>query len=522
MNQLRVKNKTLQNNQTQIKSLQFQAMPNEENNNNIFSENDEYCYELDQSTYSNISNSNKSRPMNNSNTIQMISELSENQNELPLEYINHIQVNKSNNSKNIKIKKDHDDQKEEIYDSTENNNFHNNITLNNLNTFSDNNESNDINMNSNNGNNDNEIIDNENLDNEWNIPKITFSEISKVSKAMSSEANECDNDYSNSNINNINNMNIIQENLNIKKNLKKYRERESENDNILESNNNYHNLLHKKNIESKFSTEDNGKTINLLSSQYSNMDFLKQTINNCLIKSGYKDIIDNSQKILAKSSSLDFLNENSNIKPENEKIKKNLIMQMVLFTNMKNEMEMLKKDNDDLVNKVKAFKKEKINNDQFKSDMLNEIKSLRNKIKKYKDNGKNYDNLKKELRNLIKKNDQLIKNNNKIITENKELKDELIKLKKMKKEFLSGNEKSNDDKEKKDLINKLNIIIKENRNLSEIIEKKNSDIKDLEKTVNTQKNDMHNIIVIAFDLVFFFSSDSDGRSLKKNLICSPF
>ena len=496
MNQLRVKNKTLQNSQTQIKSLQFQTIPNEENNN-IFSENDEYCYELDQSTYSNISNSNKSHQMNNSNTIQMISELSENQNELPLEYINHIQINKSNSSKYNKIKKDQDVQKEEIYDlnnSIENNNYHNNVTLNNLNTFSDNNESNDINMNSNNGNNDNEIIDNENLDNEWNNPKITFSEISKVSKAMSSEANECDNDYFNSNINNINNINIIQENLNIKKNLKKYREKESENENIFENNNNYNNLPHKKNIESKFSTEDNGKTINLLSSQYSNMDFLKQTINNCLIKSGYKDIIDNSQKILTKSSSLDFLNENSNIKPENEKIKKNLIMQMVLFTNMKNEMELLKKDNDDLVNKVKTFKKEKINNDQFKSDMLNEIKSLRNKIKKYKDNGKNYDNLKNELKNLIKKNEQLIKNNDKIITENKELKDELIKLKKMKKEFLSGNEKSNDDKEKKELINKLNIIIKENRNLSEIIDKKNSDIKDLEKTVNTQKIDLNNYI----------------------------
>ena len=496
MNQFRVKNKTLQNNQAQIKSLQFQTMPNDENNN-IFSENDEYCYELDQSTYSNISNSNKSRPMNNSNTIQMISELSENQNELPLEYINHIQVNKSNNSKNNEIKNDQDDQKDEIYysnNTSENNNYHNNVTLNNLNTFSDNNESNDINMNSNNGNNDNEIIDNENLDNEWNIPKITFSEISKVSRAISSEANECDNDYFNANINNINNINIIQENLNIKKNLKKYREKESENDNIFESNNNYNNLLHKKNIESKFSTEDNGKTINLLSSQYSNMDFLKQTINNCLLKSGYKDIIDNSQKILTKSSSLDFLNENSNIKPENEKIKKNLIMQMVLFTNMKNEMEMLKKDNDDLVNKVKTFKKEKINNDQFKSDMLNEIKSLRNKIKKYKDNGKNYDNLKNELKNLIKKNEQLIKNNDKIITENKELKDELIKLKKMKKEFLSVNEKSNDDKEKKELINKLNIIIKENRNLSEILDKKNSDIKDLEKTVNTQKIDMNNYL----------------------------
>ena len=33
MNQLRVKNKTVQNNQAQIKSLQFQTMPNDENNN---------------------------------------------------------------------------------------------------------------------------------------------------------------------------------------------------------------------------------------------------------------------------------------------------------------------------------------------------------------------------------------------------------------------------------------------------------------------------------------------------------
>lgn len=513
MNQIRVKNKTLQNNQPQLKSLQFQTMPNEENNN-IFSENDEYCYELDQSTYSNISNSNKSRRMNNSNTIQMISELSENQNEQPLEYINHIQVNKSNSSKKNKLPTNHDGQKGEILDSntTENNNYNNNVTLNNLNTFSDNNDSNDINMNnSNNENNDNEI-DNENLDNEWNIPKITFSEISKVSKAMSSEANECDNDYFNTNINNFNNINIIQENLNIKKNLKKYKEKESENENIFESNNNYNNLFHKKNIESKFSTEDNGRTINLLSSQYSNMDFLKQTINNCLLKSGYKDIIDNSQKILTKSSSLDFLNDNSNVKPENEKIKKNLIMQMVLFTNMKNEMEMLKKDNDDLVKKLKTFRKEKMNNDQFKSDMLNEIKSLRNKIKKYKDNGKNYDNLKNELKNLIKKNEQLIKNNDKIITENKELKDELIKLKKMKKEFLSSNDKSNDDKDKKELINKLNLIIKENRNLNEIIDKKNSDIKDLEKTVNTQKIDMNNYL----EKIKILQDKSDNNRSSKN------
>ena len=64
---------------------------------------------------------------------------------------------------------------------------------------------------------------------------------------------------------------------------------------------------------------------------------------------------------MAKSSSLDYLNEYSNSKPDNEKIKKNLIMQMVLFTNMKNEMELLKKENDELNRKVNIYKNDQIN-----------------------------------------------------------------------------------------------------------------------------------------------------------------
>ena len=79
-------------------------MPSLENNN-ILNENDEYCYELDQSIYSNISNKNSSNSQqsNNSNTIQMISELSDldmnnNQHlELPLKYINHLPVKEKNN-----------------------------------------------------------------------------------------------------------------------------------------------------------------------------------------------------------------------------------------------------------------------------------------------------------------------------------------------------------------------------------------------------------------------------------------
>jgi hypothetical protein len=191
-------------------------------------------------------------------------------------------------------------------------------------------------------------IDNDDLDNEWNVPKITFSEISKVSKAISSEGNEeglVDNDDFYTNNNNTNNIKIIKENINTKKNTQKKHENNYINNDL---NTIANNGRHMKNIESKFSMDENCKTINLLSSQISNMDYLKQTLNNCLLKSGYKEVIDNSQKFMTKSSSLDFLNEYSNIKPESENIKKNLIMQMVLFTNMKNEMEILKKENDNL------------------------------------------------------------------------------------------------------------------------------------------------------------------------------
>ena len=104
MNKLKDKKNTNPTNLPHIRSIQLETMPSLENNN-ILNENDEYCYELDQSIYSNISNKNssKSQQSNNSNTIQMISELSDldmnnNQHlELPLKYINHLPVNEKNN-----------------------------------------------------------------------------------------------------------------------------------------------------------------------------------------------------------------------------------------------------------------------------------------------------------------------------------------------------------------------------------------------------------------------------------------
>ena len=395
MNKIERKNNLNQAIGSYKRSIQLDTMPTLENNN-ILSENDEYCYELDQSTYSKISKSisNKSQKSNNSNTIQMISELSDlnndnNQpNKNPLKYINHLPVkNKdiknNNNLNNFKINLKNNKNNIDINNKLLNNSF------NNSKNSSYNYEMNELNINTNNENTDN-------IDNEWNIPKITFSEISKVSKAISSEGNEgiIENDVFYSN-NNINKINLIKENLKLKKNLKKNPS------DIINSQNNLNFPLHKKNIESKFSCEDNCRTINLLSSQYSNMDFLKQTLNNCLLKSGYKDVVDNSQKFLTKSSSLDFLNENSNIKQESEKMKKNLIMQMILFTNMKNEMEILKKENDNLNKKLYLLKNEKINYEKKREEKanennkrVNEVNYLRNKIKKFKNYYKDYEILK--------------------------------------------------------------------------------------------------------------------------------
>jgi hypothetical protein len=517
MNQLNANNNVRQIKQPRIKSTQLETMPSL-GNNNILSENDEYCYELDQSTYSKISRSNKSKKSNNSNTIQMISELSDLSidNNEPLEYINHLPVIKNNEMKNKSIninkcKNNKNKKKKKLELDLDNYDKKNNISNHSQNS-SDDYEMNEINLHNNKELN----IDNDDLDNEWNVPKITFSEISKVSKAISSEGNEeglVDNDDFYTNNNNTNNIKIIKENINTKKNTQKKHENNYINNDL---NTIANNGRHIKNIESKFSMDENCKTINLLSSQISNMDYLKQTLNNCLLKSGYKEVIDNSQKFMTKSSSLDFLNEYSNIKPESENIKKNLIMQMVLFTNMKNEMEILKKENDNLARIINVFKNEHIKNENIKEELLNENKKLskevnhlKNKIKKYKDYYKNKDGdgIKNEYKTLIKKNEQLIINNEIINTENKKLKEELIKLKKIKKEFY--NEKNdNDDKKEKELINnRINIILQDNNNLNEVINKQKIHIENLVKKINKQKLEISNYI----EKIRILQEENDSR-----------
>ena len=140
-----------QNNQEQKKSIHLHNIPSVERNNTL-NENDEFCYELDQSTYSNISNSNKSQQNNNS-TIQMISELSDlnnndNYQKEPLKYINHLQVNNNyidikNRNKKKKIKNKNFDLNIKTKDNE--NYYKEYITLNNLNDSSSSSKNYDIN-----------------------------------------------------------------------------------------------------------------------------------------------------------------------------------------------------------------------------------------------------------------------------------------------------------------------------------------------------------------------------------------
>ena len=162
MNQLKGKNNINQANLPYLKSNQLERVQNLENNN-ILSENDEYCFELEQSIYSNnsIKNSNNSQLNNNSHTIQMISELSdlninnEENIELPLKYINHLPVNENNKEinkeENIKNNKINLEKKNKIFDIE--NNIDNNNSLNNSKNYSYNYEINEVNTNNENNNN---------------------------------------------------------------------------------------------------------------------------------------------------------------------------------------------------------------------------------------------------------------------------------------------------------------------------------------------------------------------------------
>ena len=315
---------------------------------------------------------------------------------------------------------------------------------------------------------------NNNNYNEYNTTqKITFDDISIVSKINSLEGNE--------------NINIIDEDDDFL--------RISQND--IENKNNvnrYMVIINKLNKE-KIELEENLQKEYLSNKELKNYnEIMKQTIENYIIKSGSKDIIDNISKQLNKTP-VNLLNEFTQLKIENEKIKKNLILQQVLITDFKKEIENIKNENENLIKMNEKLKLEKNqyikcennNNENINLNYEENLKTLTNINKQL---NQNYLNLQNDFIILNQNNGNIIKYNERLIKENEKLKKDINYLK-------ESNNKEKDNKEKEidfnltnELINKIKNMENNNIELKKIIDKQKKEIGNMNEIINIKNNDI--------------------------------
>ena len=360
-------------------------------------------------------------------------------------------------------------------------NLNNNTTYNNYKTYRNNNAD----------------IDNENI-----TQKFSFDDISIVSKINSIEGNE--------------NINIIEEDDDF---LKVCQNDNKENKNYI---NKYKIIINKLNKE-KVELSENLNKICLTNNELKNYnEILKQTIENYIIKSDVKDIIYETSKILNKSP-VNLLTEFTKYKIENKKIKKNLLLQQILTNEMKNEIENLRKENENLVKnnqKLNSEKKAHIddNNTLNSSTMKNE-ECYKTLIETNTDLNKKYLDLKNDFGVLFQNNENLIKYKEKLIKENEQLKIEINNLKKneiIKKQFDELKNKNMElkminDRQKNEMENIKEILnIKKNeltkfkkemqiykekeyQNMNELIKKKDSEISELKTQINNAEQMINEI-----------------------------
>ena len=281
-------------------------------------------------------------------------------------------------------------------------------------------------------NEDNNIkkINNNELDNEWNESKINFDNISVVSKVNSNDNNneqsnimdnnllfKCDNSEINNDINKEKNKeeDIIEkienkDENNDRKNKSSFISNSCENsyfedklENELKSNNKMNKLkTEKEHLEEKLKKEQN---INKEKTYY--IEILKKALNDSILNS-------NNKKGNKNLLNLGIVLEYSKSKLENEKLKKNIIIQQILCDDMKKELESLKKEKDKLIEKKNTYIekikkleeyeikiKENLKSEQFLKDELNKQRIISF-------------NLTKEINNLNQKNNELLELNEKL------------------------------------------------------------------------------------------------------------
>ena len=472
------------------KRLSAKNIKHKSKNNNKSYEKEEFGYELEQTSKIEEMDKNKTFEINKKNNINdeyksSIFKPFEYNNCLTNNSNNHInEINKSPSNKNAPAKTGaiFDNNKEYIIMQKSKNRNNNN----NNKTYIINKANFPINVLTENISDPNNIIYNNFKTYEYNIDddknknlisskKFGFDEISMVSKIKSEENNNInitgDEDYF-------------------------FKDNEIQNNDITK----YKIIINKLNKE-KLELEEKLRNEYLTNKELKNyIEILKQTIENNLIKYGVKNIVDNASKDLNKNS-INLLTEFTKYKSENEKIKKNLIIQQILTTEMKNEIEKIKNENENL-KKVKSINTNNLNYNYLNINNNSKEERLDNLSKINKELNNNYLNLQNDFKLLNQNNEDIIKYNQKLINENEEYKKEIKYLKeiyiKEKKKLCDDNDNENEiniiDNNNiniNELINKINILENNNSELKNIIEKQKNEINDIKNSVNVKNNELN-------------------------------
>ena len=309
----------------------------------------------------------------------------------------------------------------------------------------------------------------------------------------------------------------------------------------INKNNNYNpiNIANNENLVTKLISEkklleENLRNEHLINQEQKNyIEVLKQTINNSLIKSGIKNTIESSANEVKKTPK-DFLIEYNNLKCENEKMKKQMIMQGILYEDIKNELDKLKEENINLnninENLNKENKKLNLKDGEIKLNyekLVEESSLIKNELEKYEGeflncqkNNKDYENLKQKneelktnfenqksmlnnLQNdfgkLTKNHAELSKYNEKLIKENQQLKreiylnsNELLNINNKLKSDLNDYNFSNEKllTEKNAIINEYNLLKNENSKLNEIIQNQKIENESLNKVLDEKNQEI--------------------------------
>lgn len=336
-------------------------------------------------------------------------------------------------------------------------------------------------------------INNIELDNEWNESKINFDNISFVSKVNSN-----DNNNEQSNLVD-NNLLFKSDNLDFNNDINK--ENNKEENEIEKFVKNYsENKNNKKNNKSSFITNscENSLFEDKKEKEEKNIDDInKLKREKALLEENLeKEQNINKEKsyyieILKKALNDSFLNNKGNKKPlnlgivleysksklENEKLKKNIIMQQILCDDMKKEIEKIKRDKDKLIGKNKLYEEKNKKLEEYElriEEKCNLEKQLKDELNKQRLANLN---LQKDINDLNQKNNELMELNEKM------RKDKLV---------INFEEKDTEYYEKllKEKNNQINELKLENLNINKIIETRDV----IGKTNENINNNLINII----------------------------